>query len=407
MGRGRGRGGPRSYLPFLNRDRGMAPHEQWRKINNLQMWCNTASNYIRDQNTISGNVDVVSNVSVGSPSNPACMTNVFNPVFAALNESHGLAEPQRGHHFLNGYFTREEDGTWTLRFPLRKYVTRIPLMEISCANLYNRVVPSYEKDKILRMAQQLPRLVAESRMLTQEEEERSKELTEKTKRSAGALAVRAHRERQAEQEDDVERGLDDLLAPSSSSSSSSLPSMEDRAAAVDDLLQRRQLTQLENGMREFRLSEGTTRAEELELQDQLQTLSLREDPHSSPRAEGEAQPSPSGRSRLGHGGAQVTRREMVGQLAAAFGVVGFDVGRIRNFSRENLPNEKALQAAGQLLASPNVEANYASMLSSSRLQGRDNLDFIKGKVMSDSPYHIGAKLQQKRYVARKLYLMHQ
>ncbi len=430
-------GKTRSYMQTNANTKPLQSFEEWRNITNKKIWTDAASAYV-NTNTIIENAQVVEYEPIRSGANPASFLNVFNPFFMNLNTPARVAPPQDARN-VGKYFRKNDKDMWEVRFPMRKYVFRVPMTEMSVQHLHKRMLPEVEKYGYLQVCRDITRLIAENQAEHGEEQEinsfddiidvgtvnadldKEEDDTEIVDTSWKGVGL-------APPEDEVivsstkkqRTGLGGAYALTASSSSSStalrglapdlLGTEPPPKFAYDDVVAKHEV-----------IDGAFSNLQAMDLEPLVQTTSPLLQPRTSVRGEAEVsidggdteeEPPQADRKPLDIIPVDIpingmTRRKRLKELAARMGVVGFDVHRVTGFQKEKLASPKSLQAAGLILNSPSTMqmCSYTSSLARAREQTEQNIGFIDRHILNpDSP--LGKKLVNPYYVARKLLLMH-
>lgn len=103
-------------------------------------------------------------LDVYEKTSPVCATSFFSGAW--VPSATDVDADYRAMGKIDKYFTKEEGSdTYTLRFPLRKFVMKIPHSEISVVDLYNRMMPDYQETVYNQIVKMIPVIVKDESVM--------------------------------------------------------------------------------------------------------------------------------------------------------------------------------------------------------------------------------------------------
>ena len=141
----------------------MKAHEKWKAITSKGQWAYVMDSYIGHKRA-SNNLEEVEGLKLSNPRNPACITKFFNPTWAFRNTSKD-AESLQSEWNAQSYFKRNtDDQTWTLKFPMPKFVYRLSLSDMQSHVLHSKIMPDQQQRTINQFIKMMPLLLKDPQL---------------------------------------------------------------------------------------------------------------------------------------------------------------------------------------------------------------------------------------------------
>jgi len=136
------------------------PYEKWLEATKKSEIAMIGDNYL-GKPYISDQLRSVESLPLSSRNNPACITNMYAPFWSFEGMSPNAVKQCKN---INTYLKKEPDGTISLTFPLRKWVYRIPLSDMTASSLYTKIMPDYQQKTVNNFEKLLPAILADAEL---------------------------------------------------------------------------------------------------------------------------------------------------------------------------------------------------------------------------------------------------
>lgn len=136
--------------------------EKWKLLSKKRLLAEAMDAYV-GCNHASPKIGAIEATKLNDPTNPVCITQFFNPSWA-FRLTDPNAEPLQSEWNFKEYVDPSLDGTMTLRFPLRQFVYRIPLSDITSESLHDKIMPDQQQRTVTQFIKMLPLMLKDPQL---------------------------------------------------------------------------------------------------------------------------------------------------------------------------------------------------------------------------------------------------
>lgn len=148
-------------------------YERWKLMNTKRTWAEVMDSYVGRYYAMQ-QLGAVEQKMLSDEDNPVCLTNFFN-AFWAFYLTDKSADSQQSQWNYSGYLKLGDDGTYTISFPYRKFVYRVPQSDMKASILYNRIMQDQQQVTINQFVKMLPLILKDPQLYKDKSAEDMKE----------------------------------------------------------------------------------------------------------------------------------------------------------------------------------------------------------------------------------------
>lgn len=136
-------------------------HERWKLLAHKEILANIFDMMVQGQEWQTDRASEMMHKKSNITNSPELVNTMFNPYVAFYARPIGCVAAQSIFNIERVISKNKSNGTWTLRFPMRKYVMKIPLSLVSVENIINRKLLDYQLNSTYSLTRMLPIILGE------------------------------------------------------------------------------------------------------------------------------------------------------------------------------------------------------------------------------------------------------